>query len=131
MPSGGTFQETVIWTNPSPTSSFSRKAVDLSDNINNYDYVAIEFNYSTSSTTEELKSRSIMSVADFKKGGRDTSVSRNCMAFGIVNASNIPYTRQVQYISDTSIHFTDCTAMNTTSSANSNAIPLRVIGLKY
>ena len=120
----------MIWTNPSPTSSFGRQNVSLSDDINNYDYVATEFKYSASSTTEELKSKSIMSVADFKKGGRETSVSRNCMAFGILNASNTPYTRQVQYIPDTSIHFTDCTAMNSTGSANSNAIPLRVIGLK-
>lgn len=120
----------MIWTNPSPTSSFSKQAVDLSDNINNYDYIAVEFKYSTSTVTEMEISKSIMSVADFKKGVYESSVARNCMAYGILNSSDAPYTRQVRYLSDVSIQFSSCVAMNSTTAANSNAIPLRVIGLK-
>ena len=33
--------ETVLWTNPSPSSSFAGQTVTLSDDIKNYDYVGI------------------------------------------------------------------------------------------
>ena len=40
---GGTLKETVLWTNGSPTASFAPQDVTLSDDIDNYDFLKIEF----------------------------------------------------------------------------------------
>ena len=48
---GGKLVETVLWTNPSPTSAFSAQAVTLSETIDNYDYIKILFRKSTSDAT--------------------------------------------------------------------------------
>lgn len=127
---GGSATETVLWTNPSPTAEFGKKSVTLSDDINNYDYIAVEYIYSKSSVDETEKSKSIMSVADFKEGGIGTSVSRTCMALGIINASNSSFTRQVWYQNDTTIQISACYAMTNTTIANGNAVPLQIIGIK-
>jgi hypothetical protein len=127
---GATPTETVLWTNPSPTAAnFGKQSVTLSDDINNYDYIAVEYNYSKSSTIDTEKSKSIMSVEDFKKSGQ-SSVPRNSMAIGIINASNAGHTREVMYITDTSVQFSACYIMNGSTQANSNAVPLQIIGIK-
>lgn len=127
---GGTLKETVLWTNPSPTANFNRQSVTLSDDINNYDYIAVEYIYSKSSVDETEKSKSIMSVTDFKKGNLGTLVSRTCMALGIINSSNTTYNRQVWYRDDTTIEISACYAMTSTATANGNAVPLQIIGIK-
>lgn len=129
--SGGTTPtETVLWTNPSPTANFGKQSVTLSDDINNYDYIVVEYIYSRSSTIDTEKSKSIMSITDFKEGGVGTSVSRTCMALGIINGSNASYTRQVWYQDDTTIQISACYAMTSTTQANGNAVPLQIIGIK-
>ena len=40
---GGMLEETVLWTNPSPTSDFAAQTVTLSDSISNYDYIKFEY----------------------------------------------------------------------------------------
>lgn len=42
-------QPTVLWTNPSPTSSFPEQVVTLSDDLDNYTYLEIISRQSTSS----------------------------------------------------------------------------------
>lgn len=44
-------KETVLWTNPSPTSGFTQQSVTLSDNFTNYNYIKVTWAYSISSTT--------------------------------------------------------------------------------
>jgi hypothetical protein len=73
------FKEVTLWENPSPTSAFANQTVTLSDSLDNYNYIAISYIY-TSATPATDASVALMSVEDFKKGAYNTSIGRQ--AFG-------------------------------------------------
>lgn len=50
---GKRFDETTLWTNANPTSSFAQQNITLSDSISNYDYVRIYFRASTTNSAEK------------------------------------------------------------------------------
>lgn len=119
---------TVLWTNSSPTSSFDGQTVTLSDDMDNYDYIAVKYAYSSAENNNA--STCIYSVEDFKKGVSASSTKRNMMSLGIININNQPHIRGVYYVTNTSINFGGCYRVNYASTANSNAIPLQIVGLK-
>ena len=128
MMGGGTMEETVLWTNLSPTSSFAGQTVTISDDMNNYDYIAVKYAYSTAEINNVATC--MFSVKDFKNGVQTTSYTRDMMLLGIINASNQPFGRGVYYSSDTAVNFGGCYRLNNATTANNNAIPLYVFGIK-
>ena len=65
---GGGMTETVIWTNPSPSSSFSEQDIALSNDYNNYDLIKIYYKISSADTIADISSSYIyIPMEDFLK----------------------------------------------------------------
>jgi hypothetical protein len=111
---------TILWTNPNPTSSFTSQTVTLSSD----DYDMLEIIYISESTG--TLNRLLKTVKSLK--GYNTILE-------ITNplGSTTPIrTRNVTYVSNTSLTFSDGYAGNVypLSTDNSKCIPLYIIGYK-
>ena len=121
---GGQMVETVLWTNsnPSASSGFAAQAVTLSDDIDNYDYICVEYargyNYLTT------KAKVFCSVSDFKTFGY--SAGKQSLALGMYG--NAAQFRAFYYDSDTQAHFGP--NLQAGSAVNANNIPLYIYGCK-
>ena len=126
---GGAKQtETVLWTNSAPTSNFAAQTVTLSDDINNYDYIAVTY-YCSPSLTQGA--RAIRSVADFKKGVYNTkNVPEMCLSYMDGSSTPNPMFRPVLYASDTTVRFYDCVTKGSSTVYNGYLQPLSIIGIK-
>jgi hypothetical protein len=122
------FKEVTLWENPSPTSAFANQTVTLSDSLDNYNYIAISYIY-TSATPATDASVALMSVEDFKKGAYNTSIGRQAFGLTIANTSNQPLTRSVYYVSSTSVRFGVCYKGGVEESTTNGANPLKITGL--
>ena len=121
---GGAKQtETVLWTNPSPTSDFGQTTVTLSDSISNYDYIAVKWKVSTSLSTT---STTMVPVGDFKSMLNQNG--DNALFIASVNQNG--WARTVFYVSDTSITISTSYRLNAQGNSGSNAIPTSIIGIK-
>ena len=120
---GATQTETVLWTNPSPTSDFGQTTVTLSDSISNYNYIAVKWKVSTSLSTT---STTIVLVDDFKSMLNQNG--DNALFIASVNQNG--WARTVFYVSDTSITISTSYRLNAQGNSGSNAIPLAIIGIK-
>lgn len=122
--------ETVLWTNPSPTSSFSSQTVTLSDNKSNYKYIAVEYAVKTTSTGSGTV---LMSVEDFVNAGTSVNVSplpALCL-YSAPDSDGKRYARVVyNHSEDNKINIYDCQRINSQATANSMAIPWKIYGLK-
>ena len=118
---GGTLKETILWTNPSPTSTFARQTINLSQDINNFDYLKIK---ALGSTTNNLEISIYISVDDFKKGGSTGSVAGPAL-YGANTGGTAR--RAIYYSSSTTILVDYAEGGNT--QYNNIAIPLQIIGL--
>lgn len=123
---GGKYTETVLWTNPSPSSNFSAQTVTLSDSIDNYKYIKIKHK---DSTTGSDILEVICSVADLKESIFNKGSVHAQLAIDMQNSGNTLRSRAVGYVSSTSIQFSACYNCNATGSDNSCAIPLEILGL--
>ena len=123
------YTETVLWTNPDPTTTFNAQAVTLSESMGNYKYIGINFAYSTIYGTGDCESTILLSVEDFRKGGYNTGVRRNTASMVMVNISNTARDRAVYYINDTSVRFDTCYQVASASSDNTNVVPLEILGI--
>lgn len=125
---GTTFQETVLWTNPNPTSTsgFEGRDVSLNDNISNYAYIKFLTNYNAWVTSKVIE---IIIKADEFSNYIDGN-GMYTTGFFIQGSDGTQYWRYLTYVSDTSVHFTN--TINRTSGAitNANVIPYQIIGLK-
>jgi len=124
---GKNFDETILWTNNAPTSSYAGgSSVSLSQDIDNFDYIKVNYRLSTTDSTEASV---LMSVADIKN-----SIASNnhniMMFFSRPNAASY-YGRYVSYSSDTSLIISPAYQWNTTSTNNNCAIPLSIVGCKF
>ena len=124
---GGGLVETDLWTNSAPSSSFSAQTVTISDDMNNYDFIGVDYAYSTGTQT---LSRSICPVNYFKNGTYNSSTARNVMSIAISNTSNQEFVRTVEYVSDTKIHFEAVKFLGGSGGSNSNIVPHKIVGLK-
>ena len=118
------FDETVLWTNASPTSAFAAQAVTLSDDIDNYDYLKVNYRHSTSNA---IVCAALISPSDMKKSMYDLGNNRMEVTLG----SEATYFRRMTYTSDTSINFSTAHKIGATGSSTSYSIPLSVIGCKF
>ena len=116
---GGQMVETVLWTNPNPSvaTGFAAQAATLSDDINNYEWIAVEYariyNALTSINKVYLK------VSDYK-------TYRNIGICGALTLSN--QHRNFYYDSDTQAHFANCYVVNGQQTINTGNIPLYIYG---
>ena len=122
---GEQYTETVLWTNPSPTAQFAGQTVTLSDSIANYKYLKVKACYNGGYTNVAVSP--LILVSEFMTVVAST---RRC-TFNIGNssASNAYYSRAVQYVSPTSISFTDDWALKSNNTANTDVIPLEILGI--
>lgn len=115
---GGNWTETVLWTNPNRSVAFGNQTVNLSDNMNNYDYIKIVYyGWITSSDDEDVI---IILPVEKLKFLHDAT---NWISLYIGQRGSSNYYRRICYDSDTSIIFKE--ASNTSA-----GIPYKIIGIK-
>lgn len=123
--------ERVLWSNPSPSENFAPQTVNLSDDINNYDYLKISYrNHPTIDGVNDPFSV-LISVSDFKTSLSGNSTRHNVFTYGGLYApTNTVWTRLMFYDTDTTAKFGAVTQIGGTGSGNANAIPLQIVGIK-
>ena len=127
--SGGT--ETLLWTNTSPTTARSSLDCTLSENIDGFTYIRVEYAYNNEAgqTPRFHVVFPVMNQAGtnyaFPSGN---STQRMCI--GLNNASGNAFVRQGYVNSATSIHWNNAYRVNTSGSTNGNLIPWYIYGLK-
>ena len=121
---GGSATETVLWTNGSPTAQFAPQDVTLSDDIDNYDFLKIEF-ISTASTG--VNGSILVDVSDFKSMTNTANVAG--FAFGLSSGADSLVSRKTTYVSDTKIHIGNAYSY-AGGTNNARGIPLQIIGIK-
>lgn len=125
-PTGG-FSETTLWTNSSPTSSFAAQSVTLSQSIQNFDYIRINYNLTKSNST----SGQVVYPSSYLASLTATSGNRiNAGLTGGLN-NNGNWVRTITAPSNTSIAFTTATRGASSSSSSDNLIPTSIVGLKF
>lgn len=128
--SGEQYTETVLWTNPSPSSTFAAQNVTLSDNLSNYKYIGINFGYSTSNySTGYHNSTILLSLEDFIKFGYKSGLARCGTSLTVANTNNTIFSRSVLYLNDTSVRFGTCYQVGSSTQENTSAIPLEILGI--
>ncbi len=130
---GGSLIETVLWENSAPSSSFNNQSIQLNESLLNYDYIRVECNYSTTSTT--INGSTIIPVSEFIGTYYDSTTSR--FFFGLVGRGQNILTRCIANGSSSSegnniVFFSNCFLYNsqTGQQQNSYVIPTKIIGLK-
>lgn len=126
---GEQYNETVLWTNPSPSSNFATQTITLSDSLDNYEYVGVSWAYSTSAQTGSNTNREVMLVEDFKKAIEPASTTRTNPIIGS-RGTNSTYARSAFYVSSTQVLFGNAFALNATGTSNAYSIPLQVVGIQ-
>lgn len=115
------YDETVLWTNSSPTSTIDTMTINVSDNISNYDAIRIKCAIATSSLNQ-------FTYATYEK---DSAPSTGEFSAGF--SSDYRYDRIFSIASDTSISVGQCFAFSSSfhQVVSHTAIPLQVIGCKF
>ena len=124
---GGSLSETVLWTNPSPGSSFSAQNVALSQSFRDFKYVKI---YSKNSVTANATAGIAVEPADIVNS-TIVAYNRIVMLIGAA-ASNVSaiYSRRLLYVNDTTLNIGATAPLNASGVDNNYSIPTKIIGLK-
>ena len=139
---GGDLVETVLWTNPSPTSSFSPQIITLNDNWDNYDYIEVDFKafntYDNSCIAPIIIDMS--HYAEGAYGSAKAHTGQTSYNYGIATsnyvwwASGGDYQRGFRLYDDNSVNnqvrFFSCNKVDSTEDNNAVCIPLFIYGLK-
>ena len=123
---GGTeLKETVLWTNPNPSSSMNDTALTLSQSMDNFDY--LQFDYRI--TTGDPNPMSIMiSVEDFKLC--KYAYKNNFLGFAAYSEQGKAFCRPIEYQSLTSVYVRAAKLLSSPESNGSMCVPTQIIGLK-
>lgn len=116
---GKPYQKTVLWENSSPTSNFASQTVTLSDNISNYDQIAII-------SKSELGNNDLITTIYDAIVGR---IGSNNRYIGGVSGNN-GLARGFNFDSETEVSFASCAYVNSSGIYNNWCIPLKIIGIK-
>ena len=124
---GGSATETVLWTNPNPTSSFSEQAVQLSQSIEDFDLIKVTFKLSTTNADEGAI---IVPTETIKKSLNNTTNTYRC-SIG-VRVSNTNYVRPLFINSGVydQLGISSARIPGNSGTSNTSATPLQVIGIK-
>lgn len=124
-------KETVLWTNPAPTSSFASQTVTLSDDISNYTYLKVEYKIQNTSASSIF---ALFDVEEFKVVAQSAPTTGFLGILGActgawANASF--YKRVLAYQTETSIYFANASTISNVATATSDyLIPTQIIGIK-
>ncbi len=122
---------TVLWTNSSPTSTFSSQTVTLSDSITNYNY--LKFVVYTN-TTNSNSFNVIIPVEDFvtTTGSKDTTFCQFVLGAtaGYTLSTGTLFSRACWYDTDTTIEFHNSGGWNVAGASTETNIPYQIIGIK-
>ena len=118
--------ETILWTNNSPTSEYSGGNVTLSDSLSNYDYIKITVRAGTTNTTSWS---TLYSISEFKTFAQNSTVS-GCGHISGLNSANVRRSRGLVYVDDTTVNFKVCYEDGNSTLKNSDIIPTAIIGCK-
>ena len=121
---GGVLTPTTLWTNSDTSQNWGTGTMNLSEDINNYQYVEIECNRSVADNRRYKTG--LYPVTDVI-GYTGNDAGRMSVQF---RGTSNSYTRAFLYVSDTSLQSTQCNQFGTTTYANNSLIPYRVIGYK-
>ena len=112
---GGDLKETVLWTNPSPTSSFNAQTITLSDDMNNYQFLKVVSRISKTDSTERVYEIEPSKFYDMCIRGTISGVS---------------WIRIISKQSDTTVSSSTSYRVNASGTSTDNAIPVQISGLK-
>lgn len=123
--SGSAMQKTTLYTYTGNLSSdsFAAQDITLSESINNFDYIGIEYAFPSTDTPITV----IMSVEDFKK--TSDNANKPSLALGWRTSSSTRGARRFSYVGPTTIHADGAYAG--TSETNTSAIPQHIYGIKF
>lgn len=124
---GGDLTETTLWTNESPTSSIAAETdISLSQGYNNFDYIGVYFRVTTLIDTTYL----VMCPTSVFDNATPSSGFRLCLS-NYTNSYTAARTIWRGSTSNyTSLKVSAGYRINSTSTANSNVIPTKIVGLK-
>ena len=121
---GGTLKETVLWTNPSPTSDFAYQTLTLNQSIDDFKKIAVYYRLSTANNSRE--SFVTYTTEEFKKFNIDST-----NAVGAIGVrSTTSWIRALFYTDSTHVAIGSCYTLSTTSMDNHYTIPTKIVGLK-
>ena len=124
--SGGSLTPTTLWTNSNIYNTFNDQDIILSDDIDNYTYIGITYQFNNS---EHASLMTLMtSVSDLKKMTYTGSVIRPVICLAGSNPSGVIFTRLIWYVDDTTLHVSLGYRVANTQTFNNVIIPLNVIG---
>lgn len=124
------YEETLLWTNPSPTSDFADQTITLANDITNYDFLKLLWIYNKSTITSgsNLYSELIPVSKLISSGVYDTqNVSR--YLFG-ARVGQTHKGRAIVYATSTSVRITANWNLNSSGTDNASCIPYQIIGVK-
>lgn len=123
---GGNLTETVLWTNPSPNSSFSPKDVSLSESLRNFKYIKI----CTKSSTGTSNTYEMLVEPDFLVSSTTTAYHPNVIIGTINNTTGYTFVRRITYVNDLKINIGTANTILASVSDNTYTIPTKIVGLK-
>ncbi len=119
--------ETLLWENSNTSTARSSLDATLSQSLQNFQKIRVEYAYNTSTDGEFY---AVFPVKD--ADGQymfPTGTGKQRMCIGLNNASGNPFVRQFYVSSDTLIHFNNAYRVNTSGNTNSNLIPWKIYGI--
>lgn len=124
MGGGGALSETVLWTNPSPTSNFSAQTVTLSQDYTMFKAIRIYVKATGSATSDYYSDYPIETIQNSIADSTKPLVTINGRS-----SSKNPYARTLIVKTNNSFQIDTAYAIGGTSTNNGMAIPTKIAGL--
>ena len=122
-------KETELWKNTNTSSTFVAQTIILSQDIDNFDYLKINYKPMANSDAHP-ESSIIISVTDFKKCTEKGKIIHPGFFIGMWYSDNNVQVRVTSYIDSTHIKFDLARATDAVYSTNARVIPKYVYGMK-
>lgn len=129
---GGTMSETVLWENQNPTLSFGGQDVSLNDAVDNYRYLGLYCQISTSDTTAAcafMKTSSITTYSTKIENGFLLSV---LMSIGSSTTTEWCRGLEISSANRSIVHIEQCKKYTGGSGSTTNTylIPVKIVGIR-
>lgn len=124
---GGNPKETVLWTNSSPTTSQAAVTLNLSESIENFDYIKIKARNSTTNTSSD---EVLYPIEYVKKSSR--TANNPAMIIGFFDSSlSYFFVRRIYYSSNTALTTTAAYTTGGSGTFNNYSIVTEISGVKF
>lgn len=132
---GTTYTETVLWSNPDRTASFSAKDVTLSRSVDSFKYLRVVYAYTTTSSESSFREVIVPVWNSGKTAYMYQYAASNHTGYRaalcLKNSSNVTRARTFWILdSGTEIHFFACSNVGSSGSGNTGCIPVAIYGIK-